>query len=114
VCDEGTGVCRLRTGSKTAVQHGSNAEPQQYAHTWHSESRWHPNRHLLPLQPLPPPLDGQAIEDFPRNRRRLDGRDNRCKRCTARMVSSRLKAKPPVTEPTGGSCQPSHPPVFGW
>lgn len=43
----------------------------------------------------------QAIEDFPRNRRRLDGRDNRCKRCTARMVSARLKGKAPVTEPTG-------------
>ena len=60
---------------------------------------------LLPLRllsSLTPPLDRQAIEDFPRNRRRLDGRDNRCKRCTARMVSSRLKAKPPVTEPTGG------------
>lgn len=45
----------------------------------------------------------QAIEDFPRNRRRLDGRDNRCKRCTARMVSARLKGKAPVTEPTGAS-----------
>jgi hypothetical protein len=56
---------------------------------------------LVPRRQLRPAPAGQAIEDFPRNRRRLDGRDNRCKRCTARMVSSRLKAKAPVMEPTG-------------
>ena len=38
---------------------------------------------------------------FPRNRRRLDGRDNRCKRCTARMVAERLKQREPITAPTG-------------
>ena len=40
---------------------------------------------------------------FPRNRRRLDGRDNRCKRCTARMVAERLKQREPITAPTGES-----------
>lgn len=48
-----------------------------------------------------PVESGCPHTQFPRNRRRLDGRDNRCKRCTARMVSERLKQKEPITEPTG-------------
>ena len=45
---------------------------------------------------------------FPRNRRRLDGRDNRCKRCTARMVAERLKQREPITAPTGAPEAPQH------
>lgn len=45
----------------------------------------------------------KPAEEFPRNRRRVDGRDNRCKKCTARMVSARLKSKAPVNEPTGAN-----------
>lgn len=34
-----------------------------------------------------------------RNRNRADGRDNRCKRCTARVVAARVARRPPVLSP---------------
>jgi hypothetical protein len=99
---EDTGPVSCRHASEVLCKHSSSVQGQQHACAWRSESDWmQAEPSFLYATRLLPPLDPQAIEDFPRNRRRLDGRDNRCKRCTARMVSSRLKAKPPVTEPTG-------------
>ena len=40
-----------------------------------------------------------AYPEFPRNKNRADGHDNRCKRCTARVVAERVARRPLVTEP---------------
>ena len=41
----------------------------------------------------------KAYPEFPRNKNRADGHDNRCKRCTARVVAERVARRPLVTEP---------------
>eukprot|EP00208_Stichococcus_sp_RCC1054_P006000 CAMPEP_0206147570 /NCGR_PEP_ID=MMETSP1473-20131121/33813_1 /ASSEMBLY_ACC=CAM_ASM_001109 /TAXON_ID=1461547 /ORGANISM="Stichococcus sp, Strain RCC1054" /LENGTH=229 /DNA_ID=CAMNT_0053544543 /DNA_START=150 /DNA_END=836 /DNA_ORIENTATION=+ len=43
--------------------------------------------------------ESKSLTDFPRNRNRSDGRDNRCKRCTARVVAARVARRPPVLSP---------------
>lgn len=41
----------------------------------------------------------KSLADFPRNRNRADGRDNRCKRCTAKVVAARVARRAPVLSP---------------